>query len=89
MGFKRLIAMAAVSSLVATPAFAGVEALSLASQQTAATSVSAAKDARATTKARKSSKLAGAGLGVGIAAAVAAGLGIAAAAGAFDNSDSN
>jgi len=91
MGFaKTLIALAAVSSFVATPAFAGVEALSLASQPTAAnTSVSAAKDVRATTKARKSSKLAGAGLGVGIAAAAAAGLGIAAAAGAFDGSDSN
>lgn len=87
MGFKALIGLAAVSSLVATPAFAGVQALSLASQPAAA-SVSSAKDVRATTKSRKSDKLAGAGLGVGIAAAVAAGLGVAAAAGAFDNSDS-
>lgn len=89
MGFpKTLIALAAVSSLVATPAFAGVQSLSLASQPAAANARSA-KDVRATTKMRKSGKLAE-GAVLGVAAAVAAGLGIAAAAGAFDdNGDSN
>ena len=90
MGFsKSLIVLAAVSSVVATPAFAGVESLSVASQTAATTAnAGAAKDVRATTKSRKASNVGGAGLGVGIAAAVAGGLGVAAAAGAFDNSDS-
>lgn len=87
MGFsKKLIALAAIGSMVATPAFAGVASLSLASQPAA--NASAAKDVRATTKMRKSGKLAE-GAVLGVAAAVAAGLGIAAAAGAFDNGDSN
>jgi hypothetical protein len=91
MGFsKTLIALAAVSSVVATPAFAGVESLSLASQTAAASAnTGAAKDVRATTKMRKAGKVAGPGLVIGLAAAAAAGLGIAAAAGAFDSSDSN
>lgn len=84
-GPKRFIVH--IAPLVATPAFAGVESLSLASQTAAASAnTGAAKDVRATTKMRKAGKVAGPGLVIGLAAA---GLGIAAAAGAFDSSDSN
>ena len=78
---KIFVGLAVIGSIVATPALAGAEKLSIAKSGVSGS----AQDVRANTKGRKSSKLTAEATVVSLLAAAAAAAGIAAAAGAFES----